>query len=96
VDRALTRLETKLDDRQKARLKAIRPLAFDVGPDAQGFSAGAVYKMTSQGPQPVPVRVGTSDGSMAEVQGPLKAGEELIVGVMSVGGPKITMRVGGG
>jgi hypothetical protein len=33
---------------------------------------------------------------MAEVQGPLKAGEELIVGVMSVGGPKITMRVGGG
>lgn len=90
VDRALTRLEARLDDRQKARLKAIRPLAFDVGPDAAGFTAGAVYRLTPQGPQPVVVRVGTSDGSMSEVQGPLKAGEEVILG----GGPKPRMRVG--
>ena len=90
VDRGLTRLEARLDDRQKARLKAIRPLAFDVGPDAEGFVAGAVYRLTPEGPQPVVVRVGASDGSMTEVRGPLKGGEDLILG----GGPKPRMRVG--
>ena len=90
VDRGLSRLEARLDDKQKARLKAIRPLAFDVGPDAEGFVAGAVYRLTPEGPQPVVVRVGASDGSMTEVRGPLKGSEDLILG----GGPKPRMRVG--
>lgn len=90
VDRGLSRLEARLDDKQKARLKAIRPLAFDVGPDAEGFVAGAVYRLTPEGPQPVVVRVGASDGAMTEVRGALKAGEDLILG----GGPKPRMRVG--
>ena len=90
VDRSLSRLEARLDDRQKARLKAIRPLAFDVGPDAEGFVAGAAYRLTPDGPQPVVLRVGVSDGSMTEVRGPLKAGEEVVLG----GGPKPRMRVG--
>jgi len=90
VDRGLSRLEARLDDKQKARLKAIRPLAFDVGPDAEGFVAGAVYRLTPEGPQPSVVRVGASDGAMTEVRGALKAGEDLILG----GGPKPRMRVG--
>jgi len=90
VDRGLSRLEARLDDRQKARLKAIRPLAFDIGPDADGFVAGAVYRLSPEGPEPVVVRIGVSDGAMTEVRGPLKTGEELVLG----GGPKPRMRIG--
>jgi hypothetical protein len=83
-------LEARLDERQKARLKALRPLAFELGPDPAGFVAGSVYRQTPDGPQPVVVQVGPTDGAMTEVRGPLKAGETLIVG----GGPKPKMRVG--
>ena len=89
IDRGLARLEASLTPPQKARLKVLRPLAFDVGPDADGFTAGVVYRNTPDGPQPVVVRVGPTDGTMTEVRGPLKAGESLILG----GGPKPKMRV---
>ena len=92
VEQSLARLDAALTPAQKARLKILRPLAFDVGPDASGFVAGVVYRDTPEGPQPVVLRVGTSDGSMTEVKGPLKPGEALILG----GGPKPKMRVGVG
>ena len=92
VEQSLARLDAALTPAQKARLKILRPLAFDVGPDASGFVAGVVYRETPEGPQPVVLRVGTSDGSMTEVKGPLKPGEALILG----GGPKPKMRVGVG
>ena len=90
VSKSLSKLEARLDERQKARLKALRPLAFELGPDPAGFVAGSVYRQTPDGPQPVVVQVGPTDGAMTEVRGPLKAGETLIVG----GGPKPKMRVG--
>ena len=89
VERSLARLDAALTPAQKARLKILRPLAFDVGPDAGGLVAGVVYRQTAEGPQPVVLSVGTSDGSMTEVKGPLKPGEALILG----GGPKPKMRV---
>ncbi|MFM8818939.1 MAG: efflux RND transporter periplasmic adaptor subunit [Phenylobacterium sp.] len=92
IDTGLTQLEARLDDRQQARLKVLRPLAFEMGPDPSGFVAGSVYRLTPVGPQPVVIQVGPTDGAMTEVRGPLKAGETLIVG----GGPKPKMRVGGG
>lgn len=89
VDRGLGRLEATLTPAQKARLKVLRPLAFDVGPDPDGFVAGVVYRPGPEGPEPVVLRVGPSDGSMTEVRGALKAGEAVILG----GGPKARMRV---
>ncbi|MFN9092167.1 MAG: efflux RND transporter periplasmic adaptor subunit [Alphaproteobacteria bacterium] len=90
VERYLSRLEARLDNTQKARLRTLRPLAIDVGPDSEGYVAGAVYRLTPSGPEPVVVRAGLSDGAMTEVRGPLRAGEDLILG----GGPKPKMRVG--
>jgi len=89
VDRGLARLEATLTPAQKARLKVLRPLAFDVGPDPDGFVTGVVYRPGPEGPEPVVLRVGPSDGSMTEVRGALKAGEAVILG----GGPKARMRV---
>ncbi len=40
----------------------------------------------------VPVRVGASDGSFTQIVGPLKAGDEVIVG----GGPKARIQPRGG
>ena len=73
----------------KARLGILRPLAFDVGPDSAGRVAGVVYRLSPEGPQPVVLRVGPSDGSMTEGQGNLRPGDELITG----GGPRPRMRV---
>ena len=89
VDRALSQLEGQLDARQKARLGVLRPLAFDMGPDPEGRVAGVVYRLSADGPQPVVLRVGPSDGSMTEVRGDLRPGDELIIG----GGPRPRMRV---
>lgn len=89
VDRGLGRLEATLTPAQKTRLKVLRPLAFDIGPDPDGFVAGVVYRPGPEGPEPVVLRVGPSDGAMTEVIGALKAGEAVILG----GGPKPKMRV---
>ncbi|MBI5940896.1 MAG: efflux RND transporter periplasmic adaptor subunit, partial [Caulobacterales bacterium] len=49
-----------------------------------GMTAGVVFVLRDGKPVAVPVRVGATDGSFTQIVGPLKAGDEVIVG----GGPK--------
>jgi len=48
----------------------------------QPLGGGTVWLLSGERPQPVPVRTGISDGVSTEiVEGELKAGQEVIVGV---------------
>jgi HlyD family secretion protein len=58
----------------------------------EGMRGGAVHVLRDGKPTPIAVRVGATDGSFTEVVGPLKAGDQLIVG----GGPKPPPRGFGG
>ena len=49
-----------------------------------GMTAGVVHVLRDDEPVAVPVRVGATDGSFTQIVGPLKAGDEVIIG----GGPK--------
>ena len=57
-----------------------------------GLQGGVVYVLADGKPKAVPVRVGASDGAFTEIQGPLKAGDEVIIG----GGPQPKAQLRGG
>jgi HlyD family secretion protein len=57
-----------------------------------GMQGGVVYVLADGKPKAVPVRVGASDGAFTEIQGPLKAGDEVIIG----GGPQPKAQLRGG
>jgi HlyD family secretion protein len=79
---AFAKLEPQLRPDQKTRLAALR--AAMVEGAQNGMTGGVVYVLKDGKPEPVPVRVGATDGSSTQVAGPLKAGDQVIVG----GGPK--------
>ncbi len=82
----LTRIEPILKPAQKEKLVALRArmAAMGGGRRQGGMTAGVVYVLRDGKPVAVPVRVGATDGSFTQIVGPLKAGDEVIVG----GGPK--------
>ncbi len=82
----LTRIEPILKPAQKEKLVALRArMAAMGGRRGQGgMTSGVVYVLRDGKPTAVPVRVGASDGSFTQIVGPLKAGDEVIIG----GGPK--------
>lgn len=82
----LTRIEPILKPAQKERLVALRARLATMGGGRRqgGMTAGVVYVLRDGKPAAVPVRVGATDGSFTQIVGPLKAGDEVIVG----GGPK--------
>lgn len=85
VEEALARIEPILKPAQREKLIAVRArMAAMAGARAGGMSAGVVYVLRDGKPVATPVRVGASDGSFTQIVGPLKPGDEVIVG----GGPK--------
>ena len=82
----LTRIEPILKPAQKEKLVALRArmAAMGGGRGRGGMTSGVVYVLRDGKPTAVPVRVGATDGSFTQIVGPLKAGDEVIVG----GGPK--------
>lgn len=90
----LARLEPILKPAQKEKLVALRArmAAMGGGQRQGGLTAGVVYVLRDGKPVAVPVRVGASDGSYTQVVGPLKAGDQVIVG----GGPKPKAATQGG
>ncbi|MDO8296989.1 MAG: efflux RND transporter periplasmic adaptor subunit [Caulobacter sp.] len=81
----LARLEPILKPAQKDKLVALRArMAAGGGRGQGGMTSGLVYVLREGKPTAVPVRVGASDGSFTQIVGPLKAGDQVIVG----GGPK--------
>lgn len=83
---AFAKLEPSLNAEQKTKLAVLRATlqAQGGGRGAGGMRGGVVYVMKDGKPSPAPVRVGATDGTSTEIVGPLKAGDEVIVG----GGPK--------
>jgi HlyD family secretion protein len=47
----------------------------------KGMEPGKVYILVNETPQPVKVMTGITDGTFTEIQGQLKAGDEVIIGV---------------
>lgn len=90
----LTRLDPILKPAQKEKLVALRARIATMGGGRRlgGMTAGAVYVLRDGKPAAVPVRVGASDGSFTQIVGPLKAGDQVIVG----GGPKAKVQARGG
>jgi HlyD family secretion protein len=88
----LTRLEPILKPAQKEKLVALRArmAAMGGGRGQGGLAAGVIYVLRDGKPVAVPVRVGATDGSFTQIVGPLKAGDEVIVG----GGPKPKAKAG--
>jgi HlyD family secretion protein len=86
MDEAFAKLEPVLKSEQKTKLAALRAtMAQGGGRGGRGGTRGGVlYVMREGKPTPVPVRVGATDGSNTEIQGPLKPGDQVIIG----GGPK--------
>jgi len=82
LQEAFAKLEPQLRPEQKARLAALR--AAMVQGAQNGMTGGVVYVLKDGRPEPVAVRVGATDGTSTEVVGPLKPGDQVIVG----GGPK--------
>jgi HlyD family secretion protein len=82
----LTRIEPILKPAQKEKLVALRArmAAMGGGRGRGGMTAGVVHVLREGKPVAVPVRVGATDGSFTQIVGPLKAGDEVIIG----GGPK--------
>ncbi|MFZ5670495.1 MAG: efflux RND transporter periplasmic adaptor subunit [Pseudomonadota bacterium] len=93
MQEALAKLEPILNAEQKEKLVALRARAAAFGGGRQGgMTAGVVYVLRDGKPTAVPVRVGAGDGSFTQIVGPLKAGDQVIVG----GGPKAKVQTQGG
>ena len=90
----LTRIEPILKPAQKEKLVALRArmATMSGGRRQGGMSSGVVYVLRDGKPVAVPVRVGATDGSFTQIVGPLKVGDEVIVG----GGPKPKAAAQGG
>jgi HlyD family secretion protein len=84
MDEAFAKLEPMLRPDQKTKLAALRATMAQGRGGAGGLRGGTVYVMRDDKPVPIPVRVGASDGSSTEIVGPLKPGDQVIVG----GGPR--------
>ncbi|WP_411286693.1 efflux RND transporter periplasmic adaptor subunit [Phenylobacterium sp.] len=91
---AFARLEPSLKPAQKAKLTVLRATLAQGGGARGGLRGGVVHVLRDEKPTPLAVRVGVTDGTNTEIIGPLKAGDQVIVG----GGPKgkIQARVGFG
>lgn len=90
----MTKIEPILKPAQKEKLVALRARMAAGGGRGQGggMASGVVYVLRDGKPTPVPVRVGATDGSFTQIVGPLKAGDEVIIG----GGPKAKVQPRGG
>ena len=86
MQESLAKLEPILKPTQKEKLVALRArmAAMGGGRGQGGMTAGVIYVLRDSKPVAVPVRVGATDGSFTQIVGPLKVGDEVIVG----GGPK--------
>jgi HlyD family secretion protein len=81
---ALAKLEPSLNAAQKAKLVALKATMTQGRGAEAGMTAGVVYVLKDGKPSPVPVRVGATDGTSTQIVGPLKTGDQVIIG----GGPK--------
>ena len=94
LEDALANLEPQLRPDQKTKLVALRVTMATGRPgsadgQARGMRDGVVYVLVDGKPTPVPVRVGATDGTGTEIVGPLKPGDQVIVG----GGPRPKVEV---
>lgn len=89
LDEAFGKLAPLLRADQKQKLATLRAGLAQGAGDAAGMSGGTVYVLRDGKPAPVAVRVGATDGTSTQIVGPLKAGDEVIVG----GGPRPKARV---
>ena len=89
-EEGFARLEPLLRPDQKTRLAALRAGMTQGRGSAAGMRGGTVYVLREGKPTPLPVRVGATDGTSTEVVGPLKPGDQVVVG----GGPKPKPRAG--
>ena len=81
TNEAFAKLEPSLRADQKEKLSSLRASMAAVGrPESNGYDIGVVYVLRDGQPSAVPVRLGATDGSLTEVQGPLAAGEPVIIG----------------
>jgi len=93
MDEAFGKLEPLLRPDQKTKLAALRATMAQGRGRTAGMRGGTVYIMGKDGkPTPVAVRVGATDGTNTEVVGPLKVGDQVIVG----GGPRPKVLPGAG
>ncbi len=96
LDEAFGKLTPLLRDDQRRKLATLRTAMAEGAARAGGMRGGTVYVLKDGKPTPVAVRVGASDGAATEIVGPLKAGDQVIVG----GGPRpkarVTSPIGGG
>jgi HlyD family secretion protein len=93
MDAAFAKLEPMLRPDQKTKLAALRATMAQGRGRTAGMRGGTVYILGKDGkPMPVPVRVGSTDGSFTEiVSRDLKPGAQVITG----GGPQPKARPGG-
>lgn len=84
MDEAFGKLEPLLRPDQKTKLATLRATLAQGRGRSAGMRGGTVYIMKDDKPTPVAVRVGASDGTNTEIVGPLKPGDQVIVG----GGPR--------
>ena len=94
METAFAQLEPILKPDQKPKLVALRArMAAQQGQRRGGMSAGVVYVLRKNKPEPVAVRVGATDGSSTEiVSRDLKPGDQVITG----GGPRAKLQLQGG
>ena len=95
ISRAVARgIEPILKPAQKEKLVGLRARMATMGGGRRqgGMTSGVVYVLRDGKPVAVPVRVGATDGSFTQIVGPLKVGDEVIVG----GGPKPKAAAQGG
>ncbi len=81
-EQAYAKLEPLLQSDQKARLIVLRAQFASRRPGAK--AAGVVWIIKDKTPWPLVVRIGASDGSVTEIEGALRPGDQVIIG----GGPK--------
>lgn len=78
---------------QRTKLAAVEATMAQFGGRGRGAAmrGGVLYVLRDEKPTPVPVRVGATDGTSTEIVGPLKPGDQVIVG----GGPRPKAQVRG-
>ena len=78
---AFAKLEPSLRADQKEKLASLRASMAAVGrPESDGYDTGVIYVLRDGEPWAVPVRLRATDGSLTEIQGPLAAGERVLIG----------------
>ncbi|MFC3069812.1 efflux RND transporter periplasmic adaptor subunit [Phenylobacterium soli] len=85
---AFARLDPILRPDQKQKLAALRAQLAQGRNRGGATRGGTVYVLREGAPVAIPVQVGATDGTNTEVSGPIKAGDQVIVG----GGPKAKVK----